>query len=211
MPTTCPTGRRLAPSRSSSCPTRSTPTTCDSRRRRGFNTGEQFYTYLKDAFDALYAEGAAGSAKMLNIGSIAASSGAPPLGGARPLPRLRAIQARRLGRHPRRHRPPLARPLPLSRDDQPAPHGARGVSRNVRRDLRALALHRRARLRARPRRGERHGRGAGLGARRPVPSRLPRGASRRAACPSRPCGAAGAGRRPHADSSAEQAPPGSTA
>ena len=35
---------------------------------QGFNTGEQFYTYLKDAFDALYAEGAAGSAKMLNIG-----------------------------------------------------------------------------------------------------------------------------------------------
>ncbi|KQQ88718.1 allantoinase PuuE [Aureimonas sp. Leaf324] len=35
---------------------------------QGFNTGEQFYTYLKDAFDALYAEGEAGAAKMLNIG-----------------------------------------------------------------------------------------------------------------------------------------------
>lgn len=35
---------------------------------QGFNTGEQFFTYLKDAFDVLYAEGEAGAAKMLNIG-----------------------------------------------------------------------------------------------------------------------------------------------
>ncbi|WP_424932504.1 allantoinase PuuE [Amaricoccus macauensis] len=35
---------------------------------QGFNTGEQFYTYLKDSFDALYAEGEAGAAKMLSIG-----------------------------------------------------------------------------------------------------------------------------------------------
>jgi len=35
---------------------------------QGFNSGEQYFTYLKDAFDALYAEGVAGSAKMLSIG-----------------------------------------------------------------------------------------------------------------------------------------------
>lgn len=35
---------------------------------QGFNSGEQFYTYLKDSFDALYAEGAAGQPKMLSIG-----------------------------------------------------------------------------------------------------------------------------------------------
>jgi OHCU decarboxylase len=35
---------------------------------QGFNSGDQFFTYLKDAFDALYAEGKAGSPKMLNIG-----------------------------------------------------------------------------------------------------------------------------------------------
>ncbi len=35
---------------------------------QGFNSGDQFYTYLKDAFDVLYAEGKAGSPKMLNIG-----------------------------------------------------------------------------------------------------------------------------------------------
>lgn len=34
---------------------------------QGFNTGEQFFTYLKDAFDVLYAEGAS-SPKMLSIG-----------------------------------------------------------------------------------------------------------------------------------------------
>ena len=35
---------------------------------QGFNAGDQFYSYLKDAFDALYAEGHAGQAKMMSIG-----------------------------------------------------------------------------------------------------------------------------------------------
>jgi OHCU decarboxylase len=35
---------------------------------QGFNSGDQFFTYLKDAFDVLYAEGKAGAPKMLNIG-----------------------------------------------------------------------------------------------------------------------------------------------
>ncbi|MEO9864056.1 MAG: allantoinase PuuE [Yoonia sp.] len=34
----------------------------------GFTTGDQFESYLKDSFDALYAEGAAGAPKMLSIG-----------------------------------------------------------------------------------------------------------------------------------------------
>ena len=34
---------------------------------QGFHTSEQFYTYLKDAFDVLYAEGAA-QPKMLSVG-----------------------------------------------------------------------------------------------------------------------------------------------
>ncbi|WP_293577374.1 allantoinase PuuE [Phaeobacter sp.] len=34
----------------------------------GYTTAEQFYQYLKDAFDLLYAEGAAGAPKMLSIG-----------------------------------------------------------------------------------------------------------------------------------------------
>ncbi|WP_415184485.1 allantoinase PuuE [Phaeovulum sp.] len=35
---------------------------------QGFNSGDQFFAYLKDSFDALYAEGEAGAAKMLSIG-----------------------------------------------------------------------------------------------------------------------------------------------
>lgn len=34
----------------------------------GFNSGEQFFNYLKDSFDYLYAEGAAGRPKMFSIG-----------------------------------------------------------------------------------------------------------------------------------------------
>jgi urate oxidase len=35
---------------------------------QGFNSGDQFFSYLKDSFDALYVEGAAGSPKMMSIG-----------------------------------------------------------------------------------------------------------------------------------------------
>ena len=34
----------------------------------GFNAGDQFYAYLKDSFDTLYAEGAAGAGKMMSVG-----------------------------------------------------------------------------------------------------------------------------------------------
>ncbi|MDB5554832.1 MAG: putative chitooligosaccharide deacetylase protein [Rhizobium sp.] len=35
---------------------------------QGFNSGDQFYTYLKDAFDTLYEEGKEGAAKMMSVG-----------------------------------------------------------------------------------------------------------------------------------------------
>ena len=35
---------------------------------QGFNSGDQFFAYLKDTFDALYAEGVSGSAKMMSVG-----------------------------------------------------------------------------------------------------------------------------------------------
>lgn len=35
---------------------------------QGFNTGDHFYEYLKDAFDCLYAEGEAGAPKMMTVG-----------------------------------------------------------------------------------------------------------------------------------------------
>jgi putative urate catabolism protein len=35
---------------------------------QGFNAGDQFFNYLKDSFDVLYAEGKEGQAKMLSVG-----------------------------------------------------------------------------------------------------------------------------------------------
>ncbi len=35
---------------------------------QGFNSGDQFYAYLRDSFDALYAEGATGKPAMMSIG-----------------------------------------------------------------------------------------------------------------------------------------------
>ena len=44
---------------------------------QGFNSGDQFYAYLKDSFDALYAEGTEGAAKMMNIGLHCRLAGRP--------------------------------------------------------------------------------------------------------------------------------------
>lgn len=58
------------------------PYTLDSNDMRfatpqGFNTGDHFFAYLKDSFDVLYAEGAAGSPKMLSIGLHCRLAGRP--------------------------------------------------------------------------------------------------------------------------------------
>jgi putative urate catabolism protein len=44
---------------------------------QGFNSGEQFFTYLKDSFDCLYEEGGRGRAKLLSIGLHCRLSGRP--------------------------------------------------------------------------------------------------------------------------------------
>ncbi|MBW9064524.1 allantoinase PuuE [Rhizobium herbae] len=44
---------------------------------QGFNSGDQFFSYLKDTFDVLYAEGAAGAPKMMNIGLHCRLAGRP--------------------------------------------------------------------------------------------------------------------------------------
>lgn len=44
---------------------------------QGFNSGEQFFSYLKDSFDTLYAEGEAGSPKMMSIGLHCRLAGRP--------------------------------------------------------------------------------------------------------------------------------------
>ena len=43
---------------------------------QGFNSGEQFFAYLKDAFDVLYAEGAE-EPKMLSVGLHCRLAGRP--------------------------------------------------------------------------------------------------------------------------------------
>lgn len=44
---------------------------------QGFNSGDQFFTYLKDGFDTLYAEGARGSPKMMSVGLHCRLAGRP--------------------------------------------------------------------------------------------------------------------------------------
>ncbi len=44
---------------------------------QGFNSGDQFFAYLKDSFDVLYAEGESGSPKMMSIGLHCRLAGRP--------------------------------------------------------------------------------------------------------------------------------------
>ncbi|CAN7694795.1 allantoinase PuuE [Rhizobium sp. LjRoot254] len=44
---------------------------------QGFNSGDQFFSYLKDTFDVLYAEGRAGAPRMMNIGLHCRLAGRP--------------------------------------------------------------------------------------------------------------------------------------
>ncbi len=44
---------------------------------QGFNSGDQFYSYLKDSFDALYEEGKQGAPKMLSVGLHCRLAGRP--------------------------------------------------------------------------------------------------------------------------------------
>lgn len=124
-----PTGRQLV-----------IPYTLDANDMRfatpqGFNTGEHFFGYLKDSFDTLYAEGVAGSPKMLSVGLHCRLAGRPGRAGsvARFIDYVRAHDlvwlARRIdiARHWReRHPPPAADPSAssLSRVDFVARFGA---------------------------------------------------------------------------------------
>jgi urate oxidase len=44
---------------------------------QGFNSGDQFFAYLKDSFDTLYAEGLEGAPKMMSIGLHCRLAGRP--------------------------------------------------------------------------------------------------------------------------------------
>ena len=116
---------------------------------QGFNSGDQFFAYLKDTFDTLYAEGET-APKMMSVGLHCRLVGRP--GRAAALARFldyvasheNVWVARRIdiARHwIRRHRP--ARP-------EAQHHEPGAVRRAFRRHLRAFALDRRADLRCRP-------------------------------------------------------------
>ena len=71
--TSCRSGRSRERATAARCRIWSCPYTLDSNDMRfatpqGFNTGEQFFQYLKDSFDVLYAEGDGRQPKMLSVG-----------------------------------------------------------------------------------------------------------------------------------------------
>lgn len=86
----------------------------------GFADGEQFFTYLRDSFDVLYAEGLAGRPRMMNVGLHGRLSGRP--GRAAGLMRFLDHVGRHdkvwvatradIARHWRLNHPPPAAPLP---------------------------------------------------------------------------------------------------
>lgn len=101
---------------------------------QGFNSGDQFFAYLKDAFDTHYAEGKAGRPRMMNIGLHCRLVGRP--GRAAALRRFidyvkshdKVWLARRIdiARHWHEHHPysaPSLRPSRLGRDEFVAKFG----------------------------------------------------------------------------------------
>jgi OHCU decarboxylase len=93
---------------------------------QGFNSGDQFFAYLKDSFDTLYAEGQAGRPRMMNIGLHCRLVGRP--GRAAALKRFvdyvrshdKVWLARRIdiARHWRETHPHVPQPLRPSRMDR---------------------------------------------------------------------------------------------
>lgn len=93
---------------------------------QGFNSGDQFFAYLRDSFDSLYREGEAGSPKMMSIGLHCRLAGRP--GRIEALRRFvdyvkshdRAWTPRRIdiARHWREHHPYRAPALRPSRMDK---------------------------------------------------------------------------------------------
>ena len=101
---------------------------------QGFNSGDQFFAYLKDSFDTLYAEGQAGRPRMMSIGLHCRLVGRP--GRARRCSASSTMckghdkvwLARRIdiARHWREHhpyQPPALRPSRMERDDFVAAFG----------------------------------------------------------------------------------------
>jgi hypothetical protein len=76
---------------------------------QGFNSGDQFFTYLKDAFDVLYEEGNRARRRCCRRPALPSGRPAGTCRGACPLHRLRRLQGEGLDPAPDRHRLALAR------------------------------------------------------------------------------------------------------
>ena len=96
---------------------------------QGFNSGDQFFAYLKDGFDYLYAEGESGRAED-DVGRPALPPGRPagPGRGAGALPRLRRGRRRRSGCRGASTSPGTGTPT-TSRADVAARLGRRGFEK----------------------------------------------------------------------------------
>ena len=171
-PTTCPITSRGRAGRSSSCPIRSTPTTCVSRRRRG-STRATSSTPISRTPSTCSTPRARRRRKCCRSGCIAGWSA----GRRRAAALARFLDYARcarqgLGRDSARHRAPLDRQARPARRLEAVAADAHFVRRAVRRDLRALALGGGGRLRSRARAASRHRRracrGDGGGGRRGV-------------------------------------------
>ncbi len=114
-PTICRTG-----SRSRGKPHLVVPYTLDANDMRfataqGFNSGEQFFQYLKDSFDVLYAEGETATQDDVGRSALPARRPARALRGAAPLPRLRAAPRQGVDLPARGHRAALDRAASVRR------------------------------------------------------------------------------------------------
>ena len=87
---------------------------------QGFNSGDQFFAYLRDSFDALYAEGQAGAPKMLSVGLHCRLIGRPGrvmalkrfLDYARGFPDVWFATRQEIAQHWATHHPPQQRTRP---------------------------------------------------------------------------------------------------
>ena len=80
---------------------------------QGFNSGDQFFAYLKDSFDVLYARRARTAPKMMSVGLHCRLVGRPGRAAALgAFPRLRRSATSASGSPPHRHRPALDRASP---------------------------------------------------------------------------------------------------
>ncbi len=102
----------------------------------GYITGEQFYQYLKDSFDVLYAEGQAGAAKMFSIGLHCRLIGRPgKMAGLQRFLDYAQKHADVWFPAPHRHCAPLGRQTPAQPQTAPQPDGPCRFRRQIRQHL----------------------------------------------------------------------------